>query len=70
MTRADAHARAGRHAEAVGANAAFHDALIDLAGSRVLSSIIEPVAGRMAWLLNQHTIASSRAAVTSLDTDA
>ncbi|WP_028785496.1 GntR family transcriptional regulator [Terracoccus sp. 273MFTsu3.1] len=101
VTRADAHARAGRQAEAIGANAAFHDALVDLAGSRVLSSIIEPVAGRMAWLLNQHTepasmvaehraivealrsrdadraaavfrdhLASSRAAVTSLDTEA
>jgi DNA-binding GntR family transcriptional regulator len=55
VLEADAHARAGRHAEAVSANAAFHAALVDLARSRVLSSIIEPVAGRMAWLLNQHT---------------
>jgi len=101
VSRADAHTRAGRHAEAVGANAAFHDALVELARSRVLSSIIEPVAGRMAWLLNQHTepaamaaehrsivealrsrdadraaavfrdhLASSRAAVTSLDAGA
>jgi DNA-binding GntR family transcriptional regulator len=55
VASADAHDRAGRHSEAVRANAEFHSALVDLARSRVLSSIIEPVAGRMAWLLNQHT---------------
>ena len=52
VASADAHDRAGRHTEAVRANAEFHSALVDLARSRVLSSIIEPVAGRMAWLLN------------------
>lgn len=55
VAEADAHARAGRRSDAVGANAAFHALLVELAGSRVLTSIIEPVAGRMAWLLNQHT---------------
>ncbi|KRB45983.1 MULTISPECIES: GntR family transcriptional regulator [unclassified Terrabacter] len=71
VAEADGHARAGRHADAVGANAAFHAALVDLAHSRVLSSIIEPVAGRMAWLLNQHTepgamVAEHRAIVAAL----
>ena len=71
VAEADGHARAGRHADAVGANAAFHAALVDLARSRVLSSIIEPVAGRMAWLLNQHTepgsmVAEHRAIVAAL----
>lgn len=49
-----AHATEGRLADAVSANAQFHVLLVELADSRVLSSIIEPVAGRMAWLLNQH----------------
>ena len=52
---ASRHDRARRHTEAVAANAEFHLLLVDLAGSRVLSSVIEPIAGRMAWLLNQHS---------------
>src|SRR3954447_24076191 len=69
--QADVHARAGRHGEAVAANAAFHAALVDLAASRVLDSILEPIAGRMAWLLNQHTepatmVAEHRAIVEAL----
>jgi DNA-binding GntR family transcriptional regulator len=55
IERAAAHDRAGRTAEAVVANADFHALLGDLAASRVLSSVIEPIAGRMAWLLNQHS---------------
>jgi DNA-binding GntR family transcriptional regulator len=55
VDRAAAHTAAGRVTEAVSANAEFHALLVELADSRVLSSIIEPVAGRMAWLLNQHT---------------
>lgn len=39
---------------AVESNAAFHAVLTDLAGSRVLSAVVEPVAGRMKWLLSQH----------------
>ena len=71
VATADAHARAGRRAEAVRSNAQFHAALVDLAGSRVLSSIIEPVAGRMAGLLNQHTepaamVAEHRSIVAAL----
>ena len=38
---------------AVESNAAFHEALVDLAGT-VLASVMEPVAGRMRWLLSQH----------------
>jgi DNA-binding GntR family transcriptional regulator len=49
------HQHAGRTAEAISANADFHAMLVDLAGSRVLSQVIEPIAGRMAWLLNQHS---------------
>ncbi len=51
---AEEHLAAGRSGEAVRCNADFHAALVELADSRVLTSIIEPVAGRMAWLLNQH----------------
>jgi DNA-binding GntR family transcriptional regulator len=55
IATASAHDSAGRHAEAVAANAEFHALLVDLADSRVLTSVIEPIAGRMAWLLNQHS---------------
>jgi DNA-binding GntR family transcriptional regulator len=39
---------------AVAANAAFHEVLTELAGSPVLVAVMEPVAGRMRWLLSQH----------------
>ena len=39
---------------AVESNAAFHEVLVDLAGRPVLASVMEPVAGRMRWLLS-HT---------------
>ncbi|GAB3887876.1 GntR family transcriptional regulator [Terrabacter terrigena] len=54
VVTAEQHLAAGRQGEAVRCNADFHAVLVDLADSRVLTSIIEPVAGRMAWLLNQH----------------
>lgn len=71
VDRAEGHADAGRPALAVAANADFHSALVELARSSVLSSIIEPVSGRMAWLLNQHTdpaamIAEHRSIVSAL----
>ena len=49
---ADALSRGDLRA-AVESNAAFHEALVDLAGP-VLASVMEPVAGRMRWLLSQH----------------
>jgi len=52
---AETHHRAGRTAGAIAANAEFHALLVDLADSRVLTSVIEPIAGRLAWLLNQHS---------------
>jgi DNA-binding GntR family transcriptional regulator len=39
---------------AVQSNAAFHEALVELADSPVLRAVMEPVAGRMRWLLSQH----------------
>ena len=39
---------------AVESNASFHEVLVDLAGSPVLAAVMEPVAGRMKWLLSQH----------------
>ncbi len=39
---------------AIESNAAFHTVLVDLAGSPVITAVMEPVAGRMKWLLSQH----------------
>ncbi|MFC7490206.1 MULTISPECIES: GntR family transcriptional regulator [unclassified Knoellia] len=50
---------AGDSEAAVEANASFHEALVDEAGSRVLASVIEPVAGQIKWLLSQHTDAGT-----------
>ena len=55
ISTAAAHERSGRTADAIAANAEFHSLLVELAASRVLTSVIEPIAGRMAWLLNQHS---------------
>jgi len=49
----DAVSRADRSA-AVESNAAFHQVLVEVAGSPVLAAVMEPVAGRMKWLLSQH----------------
>ena len=54
VTRAyDALAR-GDLQETVALNAAFHAALVEAAGSGVLAAVMEPVSGRMKWLLSQH----------------
>lgn len=50
---------AGDSEAAVEANASFHEALVEQAGSRLLASIIEPVAGQIKWLLSQHSDAST-----------
>jgi DNA-binding GntR family transcriptional regulator len=50
---------AGDSDTAVAANASFHEVLIEEAGSRVLASVIEPVAGQMRWMLNQHDDAAA-----------
>ncbi len=39
---------------AVHSNADFHEVLLDLADSPVLTAVMAPVAGRMRWLLSQH----------------
>ena len=61
-------ARSDRRA-AVESNAAFHAVLVDLAGSPVLTAVMEPVAGRMKWLLSQHedpaTMNNDHAAIAS-----
>lgn len=54
VDRTAAAVDAGDSDAAVAANAAFHEALVEQAGSRVLASIIEPVAGRIKWMLGQH----------------
>ena len=46
--------RAGLTAQAVARNAEFHDVLVELADSPVLAAVVEPVAGRLAWMLSQH----------------
>lgn len=46
--------RAGLTAQAVSRNAEFHDVLVELADSPVLAAVVEPVAGRLAWMLSQH----------------
>lgn len=40
---------------AIAANAEFHAVLVALADSDELTSIMEPLSGRMAWLLSQHS---------------
>ena len=54
VDRARAAVRRGDTREAVALNAAFHAALVAAAGSGVLTAVMEPVAGRMQWLLSQH----------------
>ena len=49
----EALARSDRLA-AIESNAAFHELLVELAGSPVLRAVMQPVAGRMKWLLSQH----------------
>lgn len=54
VQRASTALDAGDVATAVEANASFHEALLEQAGSRILTSVIEPVGGLMRWMLNQH----------------
>lgn len=37
------------------ANAAFHDELIHLAGNELLTTMLEPLQGRLHWLFRQHS---------------
>ena len=53
VARARAAVRRPDPAAARALNAEFHTVLTQLAGS-VLSAVMEPVAGRMRWLLTQH----------------
>ncbi|WP_076260066.1 GntR family transcriptional regulator [Intrasporangium flavum] len=55
VVEAETHVAAGRPSDAVRVNAAFHERLTGAARSEVLTSVLEPIASRMAWLLNQHT---------------
>lgn len=45
----------GDRAAAVRANASFHDVLLHASNSPVLTALLEPLGGRMRWLLQQHT---------------
>ncbi|MDO9377391.1 MAG: GntR family transcriptional regulator [Nocardioidaceae bacterium] len=54
VDRARAALEAGDVARAVALNAGFHPALVEASGSGVLHAVMEPVAGRMRWLLSQH----------------
>lgn len=42
------------HGAAVKANVEFHQVLVELADSPVLAAVMQPVAGRMRWLLSRH----------------
>ena len=50
---------AGEVATAVERNAAFHTALVRLCDSDIVSAVMEPIEGRMGWLLSQHTDAAA-----------
>lgn len=52
--RTDAALAGGDERFAVHSNAEFHEVLLELAGSPVLTAVMAPVAGRMRWLLSQH----------------
>lgn len=54
VDEAESAAAAGRVDDAVRANAQFHTVMVELCDSEVISAVVEPVAGRMRWLLNQH----------------
>ena len=54
VTRAYDALTRGDLRETVALNAAFHAALVEVAGSGVLAAVMEPVSGRMKWLLSQH----------------
>jgi DNA-binding GntR family transcriptional regulator len=43
------------HAASGSANTAFHEAIIDLAGNEPLRDLLEPLSGRLKWLLRQTT---------------
>lgn len=46
---------AGDTDEAIRANATCHDVMVELSGSRLIASVLEPVAEQLRWLLRQHT---------------
>ncbi|MFC5834430.1 GntR family transcriptional regulator [Nonomuraea insulae] len=51
----DRAGRAGEHEEISAANTAFHEAVVEMAGNPVLTSLLEPLTGRLRWLIsNSH----------------
>ena len=50
FARAELATAGGQQAEIAAANAAFHQAIIQLAGSRLLNSIMTPISARVRWL--------------------
>lgn len=44
----------GDRPAAVRANSAFHERMVALSDSRVLEAVVDPIAGRLRWLLGQH----------------
>jgi DNA-binding GntR family transcriptional regulator len=54
VAQADAALAGADERLAVHSNADFHEVLLELAESPVLTAVMAPVAGRMRWLLSQH----------------
>lgn len=55
VERSERAAREGALAEAVQANADFHQAMVQLSNSALIAAVTEPVAGQLSWLLTQHS---------------
>jgi DNA-binding GntR family transcriptional regulator len=54
LTRGDDALGRGDRSAAVRANADFHAVLLGVSRSPLLASLLEPLSGRMRWLLQQH----------------
>lgn len=50
FARAELATGEGRQAEIAAANAAFHEAIVRLSGSRLLNSMMAPISARVRWL--------------------
>jgi DNA-binding GntR family transcriptional regulator len=55
LAEGDRALRAGAASAAVRANADFHAVLLSVSHSPLLATLLEPLGGRMRWLLQQHT---------------
>jgi len=50
FARAELATAHGRQTEIAAANAAFHEAIVNLSGSRLLTSLMAPISARVRWL--------------------